>query len=381
MKCRDGARASRITTATFEHARAAVLRYGYNPNAYLILTPPPFEFFTAPGIDGVVAFQQHSGVWLCGGEPICAANDLVPLAAAMRRAAHAAGCTLAFLPTTPRATALLAERLNFDHVKVGEDLFYDVATWSPRGQRMKHIRANLNRAQREGVIVQRCASHEITPAIRARVQEIVSAWYRTREMSALSFLLGVHPLALLEDRRLFIAWWQERIVGFLSCSPIPARNAWYLEDSIRGDDAPIGTGELLFAETLAALHAEGAAYATGGMAALANCGPAFQPPEHQPAGWLFVQMRAHLNRFYHFQSLQFYKEKFGPTLTEDASFCWYPRGLWRPRLVTAVLNALDPEGVPAAVLSPLTQAHRRCRLANAGHPVGPPDLAPGERPS
>ena len=360
------------TGVSFDQARAVVLRYGYNTNAYLTLTPPPFEFFATPGIDGVVAFQRHGGVWFCGGEPICAPEDLVPLAAAMRRAAHTAGCVLAFLPTTPRATTLLTERLHFDHVKVGEDHFYDVRTWSPRGQRMKHIRASINRAQREGVIVRRCHPHEITPHLRACVGEIVTAWYRTREMSALSFLLGVHPLAMLEDRRLYIAWWGERIVGFLSCSPIPARNAWYLEDSIRSDDAPIGIGELLFAETLAALHAEGAAYATGGMAALANCGPTFQPPEHQLAGQLFAQMRVHLNRYYHFQSLQFYKEKFDPTLTEDAGFCWYPRGLWRPRLLTAVVNALDPEGAPAALLSPFTRAHHH-RATRADRTSGPSD--------
>lgn len=358
----------------FAQARAAVLRYGYNTNAYLVLTPPCFEFFTTPGIDGVVAFQRYGGLWLCGGEPICAPENFVPLAAAMRRAARGAGCALAFLPTTPRATALLTERLGFDHVKVGEDHFYDVAAWSPRGQRMKHIRANLNRAEREGVMVCRCVPDQITPEIRARVQEIVIAWYRTREINALSFLLGVHPLALLDDRRLYIAWWQGRIVGFLSCSPIPARNAWYLEDSIRSEDAPVGTGELLFAETIAALHAEGAAYATGGMAALANSGPEFQSPTHRFAGWMFAKMHVHLNHFYHFQSLQFYKEKFGPSFTEDASFCWYPRGLWRPRLIVGVFNALDPQSVAATLLSPLAHVRHRAGAVRARYTVGPLEM-------
>lgn len=349
--------------ATTEQARAAILRHGYNTNAYVTLLPPPFTYFTTADIDGVIAYQRYGNVWLCGGDPICAEANIVPLTAAFQRAARRAKRTIAFLPATPRATALLTEQLGFDYVKVGEDNFYDLQTWSARGQKMKHIRANINRALREGVTVRRCHPDETTDALRAQVQRLIETWLTTRGMAALSFLLGIHPFERMEDRRLFLAWHGERVVGFLACSPIPARNGWYLEDIIRGDAAPVGVTELLFQETVAALRAEGAACATLGMAALADCDAAHQPPAHRLAGRVFAMIYTRLNTFYHFQSLRFYKEKFGPACTEETFFTWWPPGLHRPRLIFAVTRALDPEGIPATLLSPIKQSLTR-RVTN-----------------
>ena len=354
--------------ATFAEARAVILCHGYNTNASVTLLPPPFTYFTTAGIDGVIAYQRYGRVWLCGGDPNCAEADIVPLTAAFMRAAKRARMTVAFLPATPRATTLLTERLGFDAVKIGEDNFYDLQTWSARGQKMKHIRANINRAQREGVTVRRCHPDDVTDDVRAQVQQMIDAWLTTRGMAALAFLLGIHPFALMEDRRLFLAWHGEKIVGFLACSPIAARNGWYLEDIIRDDHAPVGVTELLFQETVAALRAEGSTYATLGMAALADCGPDDQPPNHRLAGWLFAQMYTRLNTFYHFQSLRFYKEKFGPAITEDTFFLWWPRGLRRPRLIRAVVRALDPEGIPATLFTPIKQSLQR---RWAGKPIEP----------
>ncbi len=341
---------------TSEQVRSLILRHGYNTNAYVTLLPPPFTYFTAPGIDGTIAYQRYGRVWLCGGDPICAEADIVPLTAAFMHAARRRRMAIAFLPATPRATRLLTAQLGFDHVKIGEDNFYDLRTWSTRGQKMKHIRANINRAVREGVTVRRCAPHEVTDAIRTQVVQLIDAWLTTRGMTALSFLLGIHPFALMEDRRLFLAWKDGKVVGFLACSPIPARDAWYLEDIIRDDDAPVGVTELLFQESVAALKAEGATYGTLGMAALADCGPTHQPPAHRRTGWVFETIYTRLNTFYHFQSLRFYKEKFGPAFNEETFFTWWPHGLRRPRLIRAVVRALDPEGIPATLLSPIKQS-------------------------
>ena len=361
------------TEATSERARAVILRHGYNTNAYVTLLPPPFAFFIAPGIDGVIPFQRYGRVWLCGGDPVCAEADIVPLTAAFLREARERRRTVAFLPATPRATALLADRLGFDHVKIGEDNFYDLQSWSARGQKMKHIRANINRATRAGVTVCRCPQHDVTEDVRAQVRSLIATWLTTRGMAALSFLLGIHPFEHMEDRRLFLAWREGEIVGFLACSPIPARNAWYLEDIIRDDDAPVGVTELLFQEAVAALRAEGAAYGTLGMAALADCGPTHQPPSHHLAGWAFETMYTRLNDFYHFQSLRFYKEKFGPAFTEDTFFTWWPRGLRRPRLIRAVVRALDPEGIPATLLTPIKQSLKRAKIEPRILPRGRPE--------
>src|SRR5262245_37181016 len=117
MLAERGDRMNGVTHATFEEARAIVLRHGYNANACVTLMPPPFSYFTTPVIEGVIAYQRFGRMLLCGGDPICAESDIVPLTAAFQRAARRARLTIVFLPATPRAAALLTERLCFNAVK------------------------------------------------------------------------------------------------------------------------------------------------------------------------------------------------------------------------------------------------------------------------
>ena len=63
--------------------------------------------------------------------------------------------------------------------------------------------------------------------------------------------------------RCWIAELDGRPMAFLTASPIPARDAYLIEDLVRDPDAPNGCSELLILELLAALKREGVAWAPG----------------------------------------------------------------------------------------------------------------------
>jgi len=96
-------------------------------------------------------------------------------------------------------------------------------------------------------------------------------------------------------------------------------------------------------------------------------------------------MYTRLNTLYHFQSLRFYKEKFAPAFTEDTSFVWWPRGMRRPRLILAVVRALDPEGIPATLFTPIKQSLKRRgrgmmnHMLPSGHPTESTEKETGEK--
>ena len=61
----------------------------------------------------------------------------------------------------------------------------------------------------------------------------------------MAFLLRSRPLALRDQKRIFVARQGDRIIGVITCSPAPARGMLLVEELLRRGDAPHGTTEVL----------------------------------------------------------------------------------------------------------------------------------------
>jgi phosphatidylglycerol lysyltransferase len=123
------------------------------------------------------------------------------------------------------------------------------------------------------------------------------------------FLVEPETLEMLEGRRIFVASLSGRPIGFLVLSPSPARGGWLTEQFVRGRSAPNGTVELMMQAAVAAVEGE---VVTMGIVPLARKGA--DPGVRNPA-WLEVLARwarAHGWRFYNFQGLEWFKDKFHP---------------------------------------------------------------------
>lgn len=99
-------------------------------------------------------------------------------------------------------------------------------------QRSRSLREQLRRARAKGVVVRALDARELVPghAMRARLDDLIARWRRSRTMAPMGFLVQVDPFTLVEERSHFVAERDGTVVGFLGVVPIYASNGWFFED-------------------------------------------------------------------------------------------------------------------------------------------------------
>jgi phosphatidylglycerol lysyltransferase len=144
-------------------------------------------------------------------------------------------------------------------------------------------------------------------------------------------------------------------MGILAASPIPAREGWYLEDVIRGNEAPDGTSDILVFEALKALAAQGAKIATLGTVPLSTRGGEGISCGHNRAVEAILDIsRKQLKALYNFDGLGHFKSKFVPTWWENEYVVVTKGHLLPPRVANALFNIAIPGGLGQVLLVTLT---------------------------
>jgi len=150
------------------------------------------------------------------------------------------------------------------------------------------------------------------PADGPTVADAVAAWQAGLGRKAADSFLRASPLALVDEKRLFLAFAGGRLEALLACSPVPAADGWLLEDLIRRPEAPMGATETLVVEALRSLAAEGAANAWLDLAPLRGSKDQIDGRARLlfRAAWPAVSL---FDTRYRFRALTTYLDKFQPT--------------------------------------------------------------------
>ncbi|MBV9242520.1 MAG: DUF2156 domain-containing protein [Acidobacteria bacterium] len=136
------------------------------------------------------------------------------------------------------------------------------------------------------------------------------------------------------------------LVGVLAASSIPARDGWYLEDVIRGNDAPDGTSDILVFEALKALATQGAKVATLGTVPLSTRGnEGISCGRNGVVEAMLNVSRKQLKALYNFDGLGQFKSKFVPTWWENEYIVVTKGHLIPPRVANALFNIAIPGGL------------------------------------
>ncbi|HEX5829585.1 MAG TPA: DUF2156 domain-containing protein [Gemmatimonadaceae bacterium] len=294
-------------------ARALVLRHGWNATAYQLLNPG-FRLWFSERADAVVGYVAHAGVHVVGGAPVCAPERLAAVAAEFEAMGRRGGRRTCYFGAGWRLEAVLREVPSSSTVLLGAQPVWEPADFDAVMHGHASLRGQLHRARNKGVTVEEwpAARADGDPALRRVLHE----WLATRGLPPLHFLVEPHTLGRLLDRRVFVAMLEGAAVGFVVCAPVPAREGWLVEQFVRGRDAPLGCTELMIAEAMRALAADGARYATLGLAPLSRRAPVASLPH--PV-WLRLTLRwvrGHGTRFYNFEGLDAFKAKLRPAAWE-----------------------------------------------------------------
>jgi len=319
-------------------------KYGYNSHS-LVSIAPGANAWMQPNIEGAIVYGEFGRVWLAAGDPIGKPEDTQALVQSFLMEARKRKRIVAFVPATEHF-ARCAKSLKLSAIKVGAAPYFDLQSWNPRGNSAKKMRAGVNQAVRAGVRVELIT--KLDDQIKREVADLCLVWLKSRPAATtFRWLLALDPFLWFERKKLFASRDKDnRLIGLLSVSPIPARNGWYLEDVLRSDRAPAGTSDLLVVETLKYLKAEGAALATLGTSPLAKDGEdLISTKEHPVIERTLRTIARRFGTFYKFQGLRTFKSKFVPTWWESEYVLIQQGSMVPTRVGHAIVRALVPGGV------------------------------------
>jgi phosphatidylglycerol lysyltransferase len=335
-----------------QRVRALVLRYGWNSTAYQILNPGISHWFSAAG-DAVLGFVEHHGVRIVAGAPVCADTRLADIVTEFERAAAADGRRVCYFCAESRLETVLRTSAQHSMVLLGAQPAWQPQQWPRIYEHHASLKAQLNRARNKSVTVREW------PVERARYEpallRCLHEWLAAHRFPTLHFLVEPMTLERLYDRRIFVAERQGEVIGYVVASPVPQRAGWLIEQIIRGRGAVNGTSELMIDTAIRTLAAQGSTFVTLGLSPLSRRALVEWGPNPLWLRILLGWVRAHGRRFYNFDGLDAFKNKFQPERWEPI-FAIANQAHFSPLTLYAVAAAFTQSSPLGAGMRAVTQA-------------------------
>ncbi|MEP7342821.1 MAG: DUF2156 domain-containing protein [Acidobacteriota bacterium] len=358
-----------------ERLAAIVSRHGYEHQSFLSLYGGTKVWYAPQNsaVDAAVVYRCVGHVAIVTAAPLAPREHLAEVTRMFLAYCDEQKLDCVMLPVGSEF-AKVARQCGLALLRIGESGYFELPAWRPAGDRAKKVRAGVNQARKAGVSIERYDPlQNQCEQTRREIEELCQNWVDSREVDALGWLLELDPFALSEHKRYFLARESGgRLVGMLACSPIPARQGWYLEDLIRNPKAERGVSELLVVEALNQLSAEGAKLATLATSPLAGLKPVKDETacdkssennmedQFKQLSRLLNLIYEHLDAFYHFRALHRFKAKFAPSFVDPEYLAFYPPRI-RPRMVFALIGVFDPAGFTGVMVSKLRRLWKEAR--------------------
>ncbi|WHT17450.1 DUF2156 domain-containing protein [Crossiella sp. CA-258035] len=232
------------------HARSSSAFLAYNQDT---------EHFQTPGINGLIAYRPAGRRHLVQLTGPCAAEvDQPALTAAFRAFAAGQGRRITAVQLLKEEAAACAE-LGYAVNQLGASFSIDLAQFTLRGGKLAETRNRLSQARRAGVQVAEESTMDTELALT--LAAIDQEWLRAkgRAVKQLGFMVGERGGRGAAHRRLFVARAAERIVAYISFSPVYGpRPGWLYDLTRRHPAAPTGAIESIIAHAAEVFRGEGA---------------------------------------------------------------------------------------------------------------------------
>lgn len=227
-------------TGDQEYALEVLRSYSDNPSGFLALNDGNLTF-RGPDIDGVIFYRNVGRCWIQFGGPVAAPADRAELLEQFCAAAEKAKRQVVAVQV-PESDARTYADLGMVVNQFGMSYAVELDGFGLRGKKFVKLRNKIARAGRLGV-----KTFEAQPEqYAADLAELDRQWLRskgrfTREMK---FMVGELGGSAQPLRRLFVATLDDKLIGYISFSPVYGSRAGWLHDlSRRVPDAPAGVME------------------------------------------------------------------------------------------------------------------------------------------
>jgi len=292
---------------------------------------------------GLVAYAVRGGVAITCGDPLIDRGDLKNAIMEYLEICRTNGWTPCFYEVS-EANLPIYQALELRSLKMAEEALVPLKDFSLAGGSRANLRATVNKAAKSGMVVRQYKRGETPDAnIDEQLEAISEEWLTEKRLSEMGFTMGRFSLETLEKASVFISIIGNKVIAFCSWLPFRENRARVLDLMRKRTNSAAGTMDFLLAHSLLTFQAEGLEEASLGNAPLANVS--------QPHGALErgVSLRyEHMNSFYGYKNLFFFKKKFAPNW--QGRYLIYPKGTDLPRVAYA-LTKLHMSGGLLSLLS------------------------------
>jgi phosphatidylglycerol lysyltransferase len=285
-------------------------------------------FIVGAAGNAFLMYRVKGRSWIVMGDPVGPRTAWPELLWTIRARADAAQGRLLLYQIGPDAMGIAIE-LGLQIVKYGEEARVDLAGFSVERPGMRPLRHCVRRAERDGAVFEIVPAAHV-PALIEELRAVSDAWLGHKGHGEKGFSLGHFDPAYLARFDLAVVRAGGRIVAFANLWAA-AGKAELSVDLMRQDaGAPYGTMDLLFARLMTWAREEGYRRFSLGVAPLSGIeARRLSPGWAKTAAFVF----RHGGRFYGFEGVRAYKEKFRPE--------WTPRYVAGPRGLGFVRALLD----------------------------------------
>jgi phosphatidylglycerol lysyltransferase len=322
-----------------QRARQLIERWGDSSLDFFKWQPDKLFFFASTG-RGVVAYRVALATAVALGDPVAETpEDLELTLAEFLDFCDANAWRVAFHQVPPaRLAAYRAAGLQA--LKIGEEAVVDLTAFTLSGKAMRHLRATVNRFEREGYQSVYYPA-PLDDTLLAGLREVSNEWLTIEGRRERSFTLGhfsdaylrATPVMTVEDD-------DQRVVAFANLIPDGAAGE-ATSDLMRRRVEPSGAMDFLYVRLFEQLRADGYTRFSLGLAPFAEVG---RGPDARLSERAMHLGYERFNRFFAYKGLHDYKDKFGPSW--EARYLVYQSAAALPQTVLALIRVTEASELP-----------------------------------
>ena len=313
-----------------ERALEIIKQYGRSSLAHFYLLPDKSYYFSPSG-KTVIAYVPKGRGAIALGDPIGAPEDLKDAIIGYQEFCDRNDWYPAFYQTQPDNLDLY-KTLGFKVVKIGEEGIVDLKAFTTQGKAGRNLRNSLNRFNKLGYRV-KFNQPPISNELLDKLKVISDEWLNQMQGSEKQFSLGWFDRDYLSNCEIATVESQSgEIVAFANIIPEYQLNEITIDLMRKLNDTEHGVMEFLFVCLF--LHFKELNYDSFNLGLSALSGLKENPESRLEKGLDYLY--EHLNRFYNFQGLHGFKDKFNPQWS--SRYLIYPSLSALPDVVVALIR-------------------------------------------
>ncbi|BFI95712.1 MAG: bifunctional lysylphosphatidylglycerol flippase/synthetase MprF [Rhodanobacter sp.] len=311
-----------------------LIRNFHSAQAHLALMGDKRLLFDADG-KAFLMYDTAGRSWVTMGDPVGEDEDARrELVWTFMEQCERAGGWPVFYQVSPADLDMYLE-VGMNLLKIGEEARVRLEHFNLDGKSKKTLRGTLNKLARDGLRLEIIPADAVAPLL-PRLKQISDAWLSDKNAREKRFSLGSFDPRYLVRTPMALVWQGEQLLAFANLFLTETREEASLDLMRFTPEGPSGLMDFLFVELMQWAKQHGYRWFNLGMAPLAGLTSRRQAPLWNRFGALVFGRG---ERFYNFQGLQRYKDKFDPEW--EPRYMAVPGGIALPVILANVAGLIS----------------------------------------